>query len=158
MKKSTLLLTFILFLACTMHAQNNISCTCIYYDEITHSSTFSVSSEEVTLVPSPSETWVTDVSKYKLEKDSLGRVSKLIRSDHTDNPRKEEITYVYDSANKLIREDISIVYSFKNSKSLLNNEQIVFQYDDKGRRTKKVHKLIFAPGDEVVLSECTYSY
>ena len=161
MKKRSFLFMFILFLACNMHAQNNISCTCISYNEanpaLTHSSTFNVSPEEIASVPPLSETWVNYLSDYHLEEDSLGRVSKLIRTDHMDKST-QETTYIYDSSNRLIREFIHYENAVSESNFIYREEQILIEYDSNDRRIRKVHKVIYRPNQELVLEECTYSY
>jgi hypothetical protein len=142
--------------------QENISCDCtISYNGMNPGKgnhyTFTVSKEELTEVPPPSETYVNYITDYELEKDSLGRVSKMIRTDHSGGTI-EERNYIYDQNNRLIREKVYFKHPAWNNSSLYKEEQIDFTYDENGKRIRKVTKVTYIAKEEVTLEECTYSY
>ena len=144
----------------TQSLSGKINCDCTSYSEIdpkyTWNQKYSVLPEEVTQVPALSETWVNYLSDYDLEKDSLGRVSKMIRTNHNDNTT--EITnYIYDTQNRLVREDIH-EESNTEQYQIYRKERIDFYYDENGRRVKKIRTVLGDSRSEFVTEECTYFY
>ena len=116
--------------------------------------------EEMTQVPPISETLVNYLTDYDLESDSSGRVTKMIRSHYLEQTT-ETTTYIYDTQNRLIREDIVFFSNIDTEEQLsrvYRKEQVDFYYDEIGRRVKKVRKVLKGSGAEFVLEDCTYIY
>ena len=162
MKKTVFWLLNGLLPASNIQAQENISCDCtISHNEMNpgrgNHYTFTVPKEELTEVPPPSETYVSYVSDYELEKDSLGRVSKMIRTDHSVGTIQER-NYIYDQNNRLIREKVYFKHPAWKNSSVYKEEQIDFTYDENGKRIRKVTKVTYIAREEVTVEECTYSY
>lgn len=146
---------------CQDFSAESIVCSCTEYfdgnESKAYTTKFNVSLEELNTIPPLSETWVNYMSNYELEKDTSGRVSKLKRT--TQFQGTEEITYIYDTNNRLIEENIH----FDNSGSsedhfYYRDEKIYYTYDDLGRRVKKVRKVIEGLNIERVIEECDYTY
>lgn len=138
-----------------------ITCNCTSYSEIgtnTWKRSYPVSLQELTQVPPVSELRVNYVTDYDLEKDSLGRTSKMIRHNYYDKT-EEEIIYSYDAQNRLVREDVHIDNGISGESTYLyREERVYFEYDQHGRRTSKVRKVIDGPSNEITIEECTYIY
>lgn len=146
---------------CQDSSADSIVCNCTEYsegnDSKAYTTQFNVSLEELNTIPPLSETWVNYLSDYELEKDTSGRVSKLIRT--TQFQGVEEITYIYDMNNRLIEETIH--FDNRNSGEdhfYYRDEKIYYTYNDLGRRVKKTRKLIDGLNIERVLEECSYTY
>ncbi len=140
-----------------------VTCNCTRYSEADsnyrNKNSHEVLPEELTQVPPISETMVNYLTNYDLEKDSLGRVSKMIRTHYYE--KITEITnYVYDAKNRLIREDIymesAIASEIQTTK--LITERVDFYYDDDGRRVRRVRSVPKGDSPGFVLEECFYSY
>lgn len=162
-------IAFCLFCAIAHGQSEKIKCVCTIYNERDTTrqfeNIFNVSIEELTQVPPLSETFVDYMTNYHLEEDSSGKVTKMIRTNYYNNTT-QEITYICDSNNRLICEDIFFYtseileeHSMKSGKPLsYRREKIVFTYDTQGRRIGKVRLVIYDAGNEFVLEDCFYSY
>jgi hypothetical protein len=114
----------------------------------------------MTQVPPISETLVNYLTDYDLESDSSGRVTKMIRSHYLEQTT-ETTTYIYDTQNRLIREDIVFFSNIDTEEQLsrvYRKERVDFYYDEIGRRVKKVRTVLKGSEAEFVLEDCTYIY
>lgn len=162
-------LLFILFLLPTVAicqttdtiAPQFVNCTYFYFDEVNSeyndTNLIKVPIEELTLIPPPSKTLVSYIHDYTIEKDSLGRVCKLIENNFNDNTT-EETTYIYDSDNRLIREDILIDNRFSGQSNYsYRKEQIHYSYLPNGKVKEKTRILIGSPAN-FLMQKWTFSY
>ena len=143
--------------------KENAMCDCTYYNETNpeakRNNKHAVLPEEFTQVPPISETMVNYTTDYDLEKDSLGRVSKMIRHYYNDHTIKVTL-YIYDAQNRLIREDIYMENAIASERQTtkLIIERVDFYYDSDGRRIRKVRSAPKGDSPGFVLEECFYSY
>ena len=161
-------ITFLLFFIPVMaicqgelSAGKMINCSYIYFDEVNskYSDTIhmTVRIEELTQFPPPSKTIVNYIEDYETKKDSLGRVYKLIRTNHNDGTT-EETTYIYDSENRVIREDITSDNRFSGRETYLYlNEQVNYTYLD-GKVVEKIRSTLSGATNQFVTEKWIFSY